>query len=94
MWKSATLCAGLFGGVSLALTAVTNFADASLLAPIAALGLCAIGVVLIRSAPARGTNNILVEALPKAGLPVEQAGQTSAAGEGGLAKQVSMKKPA
>jgi hypothetical protein len=51
MWKSILMCISLFGSVALALVYGARWIEPAALPPAAAVGLCLIGIVLIRSAP-------------------------------------------
>lgn len=52
MWKTIVLCASLFSGAALGLTAVARWIEPSVLPAVVAIGLCLVGVVLILAAPA------------------------------------------
>ncbi len=51
MWKTIVLCASLFAGAALGLTAVARWIEPSVLPTVVAIGLCLVGVVLILAAP-------------------------------------------
>jgi hypothetical protein len=53
MWKSIALCASLFGGAAVGLATAARWVEPGAWA--VAIGLCVIGVVLIRAAPAIGS---------------------------------------